>query len=613
MPFITRPTLTKTFLDRVTLTPERVGVQFKERGAWRRLTFREYYNYCRSVSCGLIALGVKAGDRVAIVAATRYEWALADLSIQGTRAVTVPVYPSSTPQECQYIVDHSGSAVAIVENDLQAMKLLEAKPAALTKLVLIEATSATSDVSKKAATLGSVKLLSLDELRAMGAELEQKEPGLFEKNLEAVKPEDLFTICYTSGTTGTPKGVMLTHENLMSVLEDCVDVFGPYLKPEKEIVLSFLPLSHILARVESLAIHVFGWRQAFSQGLDQLMEDFGDVRPTLVFAVPRLFEKAYARLHENLDQASKAKRHLFDWAIQSGRAYNAPRSQGKSPSIFSSIPNSLARQAVFRKVVSRFGGRLKFAVCGGAPLPKEIGEFFQAMGIDVLEGYGLTETSAPVALNTPAQPRFGSVGRPLPEVSVRIADDGEILLKSKKVFQGYYRSPEDTAEAIQDGWFHTGDIGFLDEEGFLHITDRKKDIIVTSAGKNIAPQKIEALAKSHPMLSQLLVHGDRRNYLTALITLNVEEATRYAGDHQILFTEFKDLARHPRMIARVQKTIDEINQSLASFETIKKFMILPEDFTVEAGTLTPSLKVRRKIVEKKYQAELDQLYTANGG
>jgi long-chain acyl-CoA synthetase len=606
MPFITRSTITKTFLDRATLTPGRVGVQFKRDSVWKKLTFREYYNECRSVSYGLNTLGLKQGDRVAIISNTRYEWALSDMAIIGSRYVTVPIYPSSTSSEHHYILEHAGATVAIVENAAQLKKIVDKTPACLKTVVIIDAQGEIPAIAKKTP---EVRFMTLDELRIAGIELERLEPGLFERNLEGAEPDDLFTICYTSGTTGMPKGVMLSHGNLMSVLKDCAEVFADYIKPEGEIILSFLPLSHILARVESMAIHVFGWREAFAENLDKLMENLTEVRPTIVFAVPRLFEKAYGRVQEGVQTTSPAKKKVFDWALARGRKYNLPRASGGKPSLVASLGNAVAKKAVFREVIDRFGGRLKFAVCGGAPLSKEIGEFFQAIGIDALEGYGLTETCAPVALNSPAQPKYGTVGRPLPEVSVRIAEDGEILLKSKKLFKGYYRAPEETAEVIVDGWFHTGDIGHLDEEGFLHITDRKKDIIVTSAGKNIAPQKIEAMAKPYPLISQLLVHGDRRNFLTALITLNRETAIQYAAEQQILFSEFQDLVRHPKLISRVQKIVDEINSQLASFETIKKFLISAEDFTVERGELTPSLKVKRTAVEAHYLTELNQLYS----
>jgi long-chain acyl-CoA synthetase len=618
MPFITRPTLTETFLERVRATPDAVAYLYKpthpEQGPvnlWKEVTFRQYYDHVKVVSFGLMGLGIQPGDKVVILSNTRYEWPLCDIAILGSSAITVPIYASNIADDVAHILNHSDARVAFVEDARQLQKILEKrleKPDSLPKLekiVVIEPSAMALAASHQNATKDVITLKALEEL---GRREEAKSPSRFDANLRAAKPEDLITICYTSGTTGVPKGAMITHDNAMSVLEDAVAVIHPYVKPEGEVLLSFLPFSHILGKVESMMIHTFGWRQAYAENLDKLMANIGEIRPTILCSVPRIFEKAYNRINSMIESGPESKRKLFNWAFQAGRRYYQAIWDHRAPTFVEKAEYAAAKALVLSKVAQRFGGRLQFAICGGAPLPREIGEFFQVVGIRVLEGYGLTETTAPVSLNLPDDPRFGTVGKPLPEVQIKVAGDGEILIKSRKVFKGYYKMPKESEEALADGWLHTGDIGHLDATGFMHITDRKKDLIVTSGGKNIAPQKIENLAKSQKIFSQFVVHGDRRHYLTALVTLDRDQVIKYASENQILFSEYSELIKNPKIIALVQRTIDELNQQLASFETIKKFVILPTDFTVESGELTPSLKVKRGLVNKRYSNELNSMY-----
>ncbi|MGZ3707495.1 MAG: AMP-dependent synthetase/ligase [Bdellovibrionota bacterium] len=611
MPFILRPTLSETFLERVKATPDAVGYQYKTDGQWKQASFKQFYQECRILSFGLMGLGAKSGEKTVILSNSRYEWSLSDLAILGAGSVTVPIYASNTPEDVIYILNHCEAKIAFVEDAKQLQKILEKRlenPKILPHLQKIVVYESSAMALASAHQDASKDVITLQALRELGRREEAKTPTRFDENLMAAKPADLITICYTSGTTGVPKGVEVTQDNLMSVLEDCVAVLGKHIRPEHEVTVSFLPFSHILAKVESLANHTFGWRQAYAENLDKLMVNIGEVRPTLIFSVPRIFEKAYGRIHAMLDSGSPVKKKLFAWALEAGRRYYTPIWAGKNPGPREIMEYSVARTLVFNKVAQRFGGRLRFAVCGGAPLPREIGEFFQIVGIKILEGYGLTETCAPVAINTPDEPRFGTVGRPLPEVMVKIAEDGEILLKSRKVFRGYYKMPSETAEVLQDSWFHSGDIGYIDNQGFVHITDRKKDLIVTSGGKNVAPQKIENLARSQKLITQFVVHGDRRHYLTALVTLDKDQVILFANENHILFSEYSELVRHPKILSLVQKLIDDVNRQLASFETIKKFVILPNEFTVETGELTPSLKVRRNIVNKRFKTELDSMY-----
>jgi len=618
VPVITRKTITATFLDRVQTTPDAVGFQFKPThaemgpvGTWHSVTFKEFYQVCRQVAYGLMSLGIEKGDRVAILSNTRFEWSLSDMAILGSGAVTVPIYASNTATDVAFIINHSGAKVVFVEDGKQLAKVLEKRlesPDALPTLEKIICLEPSAMITAAQHAKGLDDTLTLQALRELGRREEGKDPARFDDLLREAKPDDILTICYTSGTTGVPKGAMLTHDNVMSVLEDCVTTLIEYLTPDREVVLSFLPFSHVIGKLESMAVYVFGWRQNFAENLDTLMANLAEIRPTIVFAVPRIFEKAHNRVLAMVESGPSSKKKLFDWATVTGRRYFEALWSKRSPGLKDTLEYKAAKKLVLSKIAHRFGGRLRFAVCGGAPLPKEIGEFFEIAGIKILEGYGLTETSAPVSLNSPGDTRFGTVGRPLPEVNLKIADDGEILVKSRKVFKGYYKMEKETAEVFTDGWFHTGDIGHIDQDGFIHITDRKKDIIVTSGGKNVAPQKIENIAKTQKIISQFVVHGDRRHYLTALVTLDRDQVIQYANAHSILFSEYGELIKNPKIIALVQKTVDEINGPLASFETVKKFAILPNEFTVESGELTPSMKVRRSYVNKKFQRELDTMY-----
>lgn len=612
MPFILGKTIGEIYLERVRATPHTVGFQYKPTyrdagpvGTWKPVTFREFNSECRLVSFGLMGLGLKPGDRVAIASNTRYEWPLVDMAILGASAVTVPIYASNTAQDMAYILEHSGAKIAVVENARQLEKVLERRDEfkKLEKIIVLD------PISMQVAA-GLHDVMTLQAVKELGRREEARAPERFENQLRGANPQDLISICYTSGTTGIPKGAMITHDNMVSVLEDCVTVWSKHVRSEAETLVAFLPFSHILGKVESMATYTFGWKECFAENMDTLMSTLHEVRPTLIFSVPRIFEKTFNRIEHSILKGSDARRRLYGWAVDSGRRYFSARWNGEQPGATLAAKYRLAQNLVFRPISQRFGGRLKFAICGGAPLSRDIGEYFEIAGLEILEGYGLTETCAPVAVNTPEHNRFGTVGRPLPEVQIKIADDGEILLKSRKIFKGYYKMPEETAEALRDGWFYTGDIGHLDSDGYLHITDRKKDLIVTSGGKNIAPQKIENLARGLKYLSQLVVHGDRRNYLTALVTLDRDQLIKYANEHSILFSEYAELIRHPKIEGLVQRLIDELNSQLAGYESIKKFMILPKDFSIETGELTPSLKIRRNLINERYKAEFEQMYSS---
>jgi long-chain acyl-CoA synthetase len=422
------------------------------------------------------------------------------------------------------------------------------------------------------------------------------------------KPEDIFTICYTSGTTGMPKGVVLTHSAMASVMSDIAKILSG-ITTEDEFTLTFLPMSHIFGKWESMTPYFLGWTVSFAESIDNLVANLSEVRPTVWLAVPRIFEKVYSKITTQVEDAPPARQKIFHWALDVGRQVLDAKTQGKRPGLPLMLQYKAARKIVFSKISERFGGRLRICVSGSAPLARNIQEFMHIVGVPVFEGYGLTETCAPVSVNTPIHNKFGSVGKLLPEVLARIAEDGEILIKSAKNFREYYHNPEATKDALRDGWFYTGDIGHIDSDGYLFITDRKKDLIKTAGGKYIAPQKIENMAKSYNVLSQLVVYGDQKPYAVALITLNQEYVIQFAQTQKILYGDYSELVKNPAIQKLVQENIEKLNSHLAKYETIKKFHVLPKEFTVEDGDLTPSLKVKRKQVCKKYEKLLEGMYS----
>ncbi|MBY0471144.1 long-chain fatty acid--CoA ligase [bacterium] len=589
MPVTLGRTVAETYINRIQSTPRDTGFQFRSSngGSWKKISFLEFDQECRAIAYGLMSLGVQPGDKVAIVSSTRVEWAQLDIAIQGARGVSVPIYASTPEAEVAYLLNHSDSKWVIVENSAQLEKILAKWDTLsdLKKVIVMEP-------SAMALALKRPDVLTLDALKELGRREKSKDPEEFERNLKSISPSDVFTICYTSGTSGLPKGVILTHDNLVSVFEDLMKAFSGGIRPEKEVLLTYLPFSHVLGRVESLLTFVFGWRECYSQSIDSLYNDLLEIRPTVIISVPNVFERAFVRFQYLLDKQPPSKKKLIQWAFAVTRRIDSPQ----------------ARRIVLRFFSNKFLGRLRFAISGGAPLSKEVGEFLETLGLRVFEGYGLTETAGPITVNTPSHHRLGTVGRPLAEVVIRTADDGEILVKSRKVFQGYYKMPEETKRVLKDDWFHTEDMGFIDQDGFLRITDRKKDLIVLSNGKKVPPQKVENLAKGQMYLHQLFALGDRKSHLTALITLDREKVIQYANEDQILFSEYDQLLKHSKILHLVQKTVDEINSHLAPFEAIRKFKLLPKEFSIEDGELTPSLKFRRRIIQAKYAADIEEMY-----
>jgi len=583
---------------RVKKSAVRTAFRYKAAGEWRTLTWGDYGQAVREISRALAARGVGKGDRVAILAQTRPEWAFIDQAVLALGAVTVPIYPSNTAEQCQYILENSQACALFIEDGAQMAKY----QAVASRCPQVKTLVTLQDQAPEGA-------LTLAAFRAQGREFARKNPGGFEAALSKVQPADMATIVYTSGTTGNPKGVVLTHGNFASDIRSVTQVLSA---GEDDTVLSFLPMAHIFARVESLAGIYMGWEAAFAESLEKIVENLGEISPTLIFSVPRIYERAYGKILAGVEGGSVLKRALFNWSLGVGEKVSKLKQQGKASTGLLAVQFALANALVFKKVRSKLGmTRLRFAISGGAPLSRRIAEFFHALGVQILEGYGLTETTAAATVNRLDHYKFGTVGEAIPGVEVKIAGDGEILLRGPTVFPGYYKDEEASKEVLTpDGWFHTGDIGQLDSEGFLAITDRKKDLIITSGGKNVSPQNIENLLKTDRHISQVMVYGDKRKYLTALVTLNVEEVAKWARQAGAEGASAVELADSPQVIGLVEGIVKEKNKQLASYESIKKFRIVALDFTVEGGELTPTLKVKRKVVTQKYKDLLDGLYDA---
>ena len=593
-------TLARMFWDRVETSGDRPAQQFKDGGAWKSITWRQLGETVRELSLGLIALGREKGDAIALLSSSRAEWAQADMAILSAGCVTVPVYPSYPPHLIAYVVNDSQAKTLIVEDPSQLAKALEARAEmqGLEQIVVISGYEAPQP---------SHDVITWDTLRRLGRDTSEAHRSTLAERVSSTTPDDVATIVYTSGTTGPPKGVVQTHGNHIAA----VTASGQATPAEEGWVhLLFLPLAHSFARLESFLGPYKGLTTAFAENLDKVGDNLKEVRPHFICSVPRVFEKVYAKILSGVEAGSPIKKRIFNWAMDVGREVSRRERAGQPVTGALAVKRKLAERLVFEKLHLALGGRLRWAVSGGAPLSRDIAEFFHAAGILVLEGYGLTETCPALTFNRPSRFKFGSVGQALTGVELKIAGDGEILARGPNIAtRGYFKQPEATAEVFEpSGWFHTGDIGRIDEEGFLYITDRKKDLIVTAGGMNLAPQNIENLLKTDPFVSQAMVYGDRRPFPVALITLNPEELAKFAREQGIITTDPSITVKHPKVVERVSRTVEEKNTQLQSYAKIKKFTVLANDFTQEGGELTPTLKVKRKVVAEKYQAALEDLY-----
>jgi long-chain acyl-CoA synthetase len=596
---MTADTLATMFWSRVEKSADRPAQMLKDGGVWKTLTWREVGDIVRDVALGLIVLGRRKGDAVALLSASRAEWVQADFAIFSAGCITVPVYPTYPPDLVAYVVNDSGARTIIVEDPSQLAKVLEArdKMPGLEHVVVLTGYEATQPPTM---------VHTWQMLRRLGREAAEAQGPTLAQRVQETRPDDLASIVYTSGTTGPPKGVMQTHGNHIAAQRNSESA-APC--EEGWVHLLFLPLAHSFARLEAFLGVYRGLCTAFAENLEKVGDNLKEVRPHFICSVPRVFEKVYAKILAGVEAGPASKKKIFDWAIGVGREVSRHQQRGQPLPPALRLKRAIAHKLVFSKLHAALGGRLQWAISGGAPLSREIAEFFHAAGILILEGYGLTETCPAATFNRPTRFKFGSVGQALDNVEITIAADGEILIRGANVAKGYLKQPEATAEVFErSGWFHSGDIGRIDEDGFLFITDRKKDLIVTAGGMNIAPQNIENLLKADPFISQVMVYGDRKPYPVALITVNPEELGKFARDHGIVATDPAVVVKHPKVVERIGRTVEEKNSQLQSYARIKKFTLLPADFTQEGGELTPTLKVKRKVVASKYLTAIEELY-----
>ena len=582
-------------LARVHKRPDTLN--YKKDGRWVSMASDEFLSRVKDIAAGLHAIGIRHGDRVALLSDSRVEWTLTDAGCLFASAIDVPIYPTLTPPQVRYILNDSGSSALFLAN---REKFLELKD------ILGECPQVKHIIFFDPEGVTTEDGLTLAQLEEKGREQERTDPGLIDRMAAETAPEDLATIIYTSGTTGEPKGVMLTHANLVSNL---IDSSGHLSIGEEDTVLSLLPLSHVYERQAMYMYLHHGMAVYFAESLQTVAPNLREVRPTLMVGVPRLFEKVYARIQERAAEKGKVAEALLAWAVRVGTEY-ARRLSDRKPIPFKlKVQHDIATKLVFSKWKEAFGGRIRLLLSGGAALSEELACVYIGAGIPIIQGYGLTETSPVVTASGMDNFRIGTVGRAIPHVEIRIAADGEIEVRGPNVMQGYYNKPEETAAAFtEDGWFRTGDIGTIDQDGYLRITDRKKELFKTSGGKYIAPQPIEQAIKASRFVNQVVLVGSERKFPAALIVPVWEQLESYCKLKGIEFKSHSELCHHPRIIDLLQRQIDGLTPDLARFEKIKKVAILENEFTIEGGELTPTLKIKRRVIDEKYSDVIEKLY-----
>ena len=590
-------TLVGIFLETVAKYDKPAQFMRKNARGWESIPAARALADVESLALGLADLGVARGDRVAILSENRYEWPIADLAILGLGAVTVPIYPTLTAPQCRYILENSKAKAVIVSTPAQLDKvhsILEALP------------DVKAVIPMEPAPPEGERDRSFVHVHERGAELRRRDPAAFRRSADAVQAGDLATIIYTSGTTGDPKGAMLTHGNIAFDVMSSIKIV-PLLPSDT--CLSFLPLCHIFERMAGLYAMLYGGVTiAYAQSMDTVAADAVEVKPTVMTGVPRFYEKVYARVMDNAATLPGLRKAIFHWGLRVGRETARLGFERRRPGPWLAFQHRMSDRLVGAKIRDRVGGRLRFCISGGAPLPPKIMEFFFAVGIRVIEGYGLTETSPVICLNVPGQEKPGAVGPPIPGVEVRIGDEGEILTRGPHVMTGYFMNDEGTRAALRDGWFHTGDIGHFDADGCLVITDRLKDLLVTAGGKKVAPQPLEARLKTSRWIAESVLLGDRRPYIIALLVPNFVNLEAHAKAHGWSHSGRDELLARPEVTALYAAEVEKLNADLAPFEKVKRFALLPRDLSAEAGEVTPTLKVRRKIVQQKFADVIESLY-----
>jgi long-chain acyl-CoA synthetase len=597
-----RGTLTQLFfttVDRHAGLP--AAFRSKVGGAWVAITHREALERVKAISLGLRELGIKPGDKAAIVSENRPEWALTDYACLCARAADVPIYPTLTAKQTEYILRDSEAVAVFCSTKEQVAKVLEVRGElpGLKHIIAYDADAATGPAG--------VPIMSLAAVEAKGRAAAAQHPKWKDEAL-TVGPDDLATLIYTSGTTGDPKGVMLTHHNLWSNVQAVLQMIPIGSGDE---CLSMLPLSHSYERMVDYTLFQAGVIINYAESFDTVAANLGEVKPTVVLSVPRLYEKVYARVLENALSGSAIKRGIFFWAKRTGEQWATLSLAGLPIPGGLAFKKKIADRLVFAKLQARTGGKIRFFVSGAAPLSADIAKFFYSAGLPVIEGYGLTESSPVLTLNPLDRIKLGTVGRAIPGVELKIASDGEILARGPNIMQGYYKLPDATRETIQDGWLHTGDIGEIDTDGYLKITDRKKELLKTAGGKYIAPQPIEMAVKRNKFVANAMLYGDRRKFPIILIVPNFDNLERWAQERSLTYGSRAALIELADVQAKVEREVMDMLRDLAKFETPKKVLLLEKDFTIESGELTPTLKVKRRIVEQHYKDKIDATYAAS--
>ncbi|AOW93859.1 AMP-dependent synthetase [Rhodococcus sp. WMMA185] len=597
------PSVAALFVDRVAQSPGREAFRYvdpRDASRWSSITWSEAGDRVFKLAAGLIGLGVQSEQRVALASSTRHEWALADLAVMCAGAATTTVYPTTKADDVAYILANSGSRVVFAEDDVQLAKLRQQRDELghVDKVVLIEGTPGDNDDSW---------VITFEQLLDLGAELLSRTPDAVHERIEAIKPDDLATLIYTSGTTGKPKGVRLSHSawTYEVAAVDSTDILDA-----DDLQYLWLPLAHVFGKLLLTLPLQIGFATAIDGRIDKIVENLAVVKPTFMGAAPRIFEKAYARIVSMVREEGGPKEKIFDWAIGVGLAVSKAKQAGRKPSLLDSIQHVVADRLVYSTIRDRFGGRLKFFISGSAPLNADVAQWFDAVGIVVLEGYGLSETSAATFVNRPSAYQFGTVGWPVPGTELQIADDGEILIKGPGVMSGYHENPEATADALtEDGWFRTGDIGMIDDKGYLRITDRKKDMFKTSNGKYVAPSAIASTFKGIcPYVGEIIVDGEGKSYCVALISLDAEAIGEWAKQHGMGDKSLAEIANAQQTRNLIGGYIEELNANLNRWEQVKKFHILDRELTIENGEITPSMKLKRKVVMTNFSDALADLY-----
>ena len=579
--------------------PNRFVMKHKVDKEWVGIKYSQLKEETETFALGLASLGVKRGDKVSIISENRPEWVYCDMAILGLGAVDVPLYPSLTSDNIEFILNNSDSVGVICSTKLQLNKVLKIRDKCKTlKFIVL--------LNEKDVIAGVPNLYTFKDVQERGKEFAVKHKTHFRDSIRLAKENDLCTIIYTSGTTGEPKGVMLTHKNIVSNMRDALLL---YPMDSKDIFLSFLPLCHIFERMGGYyTAFACGGEICYAQSIETVASDLAEIKPTIMTAVPRLFERIYSKVIKNVESQSEKKQKIFNWALNVGMEYCKARKNNNIP-VRLTIKHKIADAVVLKKIRMRTGGNLKFLISGGAALARELGEFFEAVGIIVLEGYGLTESSPVLSANRFDNYKFGTVGKPFPSVEVKIASDGEILARGPNIMQGYYKNKKETDETLKDGWLHTGDIGVFDAEGFLVITDRKKNLFKTSAGKYIAPTPLENMFLASKYIDQFVLIGDKRMFLSALIVPDFEAIKEYADSHNIKYDNPEELVDVKEVYDLIEKELHRFHKSLANYEKVRKFALLTKPFSIEGGEITPSLKLKRKVIEERYRNLIEEMYS----